>query len=252
MTSDRWTNPREAALDKVRDRIEEKKQTIEGGSLDGTEVVTIEDISEAFRVPLEPVSEYTAEVLTPSVIYVDGVCPNCKEIAALRMDLTTELRIETSGRHLRLKGKSKEVTHYCGQQRLPDGVVEGQTTFDIADIVNRGEDQAITSTELQALLDSVGVEATIEAIDSWTEPDRETVRAWAVATFRKQTADEEEAESIEVPEYPGDIFASFDQAQDEEAVEVEEAGDQEETDGDGGDGEADADSDDKPKRRRKR
>lgn len=250
MTSDRWTNPREAALDKVRDTIEEKKQTVEGGPLDGTEVVTIEDISEAFRVPLDPPSDYTAEVLTPSVIYVDGVCPNCKEIAALRMDLTTELRIETSGRHLRLKGKSKEVTHYCGQQRLPDGVVEGQTTFDIADIVNRGEDEAITSTELQALLDSVGVEATIEAIDSWTEPDRETVRTWAVATFRKQTADETEAETIEVPEYPSDIFASFDAAQDaEESVEVEEAGDQEEqTDGDGNGPEAD----DQPKRRRKR
>lgn len=231
--TDKWSNPREAALDRVRDAIEEKKQTIDSGPLEGTEVVSIEDISEAFRVPLEPVSDFTAEVRTPGLVYVAGVCPACKEIANLRMDLSTELRIETGSRHLRLKGKSKEVTHYCGQRTMADHI-EGQTTFDIEDIVNRGEDDPISATELQALLVTVGVEATIEAIDSWSEPDRETVRAWAVAVIREsQAVDDETRASIEVPERPNDILAAFD------AVEVEEEGDQEE-DGDDGDGTTEA------------
>lgn len=212
MATDKWTNPREAALDRVRDAIEEKKQTIESGPLEGTEVVSIEDISEAFRVPLEPVSDFTAEVRTPGLVYVD---------------LSTELRIETGSRHLRLKGKSKEVTHYCGQRTMADHI-EGQTTFDIEDIVNRGEDDPISATELQALLVTVGVEATIEAIDSWDEPDREKVRAWAVAVIRQTTAtDDETRESIEVPERPDDILAAFD------AVEVEEDQEEEADDDDG-------------------
>ena len=131
MTTDKWSNPREAALDVVRDAIEEKKQTIDSGPLEGTEVVSIEDISEAFRTPLEPVGDFTAEVRTPGLVYVAGVCPACKETVNLRIDLTTELRIESSGRHLRLKGKSKEVTHYCGQMAIGLGQVEGQESFDL-------------------------------------------------------------------------------------------------------------------------
>lgn len=230
MATDKWTNPREAALDQVRDAIEERKQVLSVGPLEGTEIVTIEDIAEAFRVPLEPVSDFTAEVRTPGLVYVAGVCPACKETANLRIDLSTELRIETGSRHLRLKGKSKEVTHYCGQRSISDHV-EGQTTFDISDIVNRGEDDPITTAELQALLIAVGVEATAEAIDSWDEPDREKVRAWARATVLHDTAlDEETRESIEVPERPDDILAAFD------AVEVEE----EQENADDGDGTAEA------------
>jgi hypothetical protein len=247
---DKWTNPREAALDTVRDAIEEKKQTIESGPLEGTEIVTIEDIAEAFRVPLEPVSDFTSEVRTPGLVYVAGVCPNCKEVAKLRIDLTTELRIDSSGRHMRLKGKSKEVTHYCGQRTLDldAEMAPGQIgAFDLEDIINRTDDQPISPEELQAVLMAVGIEATIEAIESWTEPDRETVRAWAVATHRKETAaDEETAEGIEVTERPSEILSAFD------AIEVEETK-EEQTDGDGDSGEADPGPDaDQPKPRRKR
>lgn len=198
MTTDKWSNPREAALDTVRDLIEEKKQTIDSGPLEGTEVVSIEDISEAFRVPLEPIGDFTAEVRTPGLVYVAGVCPACKETVNLRIDLTTELRIESAGRHLRLKGKSKEVTHYCGQIAMGIGEVEGQQGFDLDAL--QGE-----AVNAQVLYDLLGVVSddfpadmpSIETIENWDEPTREIVRDWATAVYLR--AHGEDATLLDLP-----------------------------------------------------
>lgn len=243
--NDKWTNPREAALDVVRDLIEEKKQTIESGPLEGTEIVTIEDISEAFRTPLESVSDFTAEVRTPGLVYVAGVCPNCKQTANLRMDLSTELRIETGGRHLRLKGKSKEVTHYCGQTTLSDGdAVEGQVgAFDLGALSN--EEAVVNSEALHDLLSLVEADfpadnPTVEEIDGWDEPTREIVRDWASAVYL-QASDHD----VEVPPLPEVLGGEA-----TEVVEIE--GDEEDQDGDGDSDSDNGEADDQPKPRRKR
>lgn len=205
--ADKWTHPREAALEAVIERIEERVLTISGGDLDGMGVVTIGNIKEAFREPLPPISEYTAEVVTPALVYVAGVCPRCSERTNLRIDLGTELRVDPSGSHLRLKGKTKEVTHWCGQRTL-DSEVDGQQTFDL-DLLKEGD--AVQPEALRDLLLLVDSEypadlPSIETIEGWTEPVREAVAAWAGAIYLR-ASDNNEVEIPEMPEVLAEVNA---------------------------------------------
>ena len=73
----------------------------------------------------------TPPVRTPAVVLVDAGCPSCEERQPILLTVTAELLVSDDGAELRLKGKSKGVTHVCGQ--LPLNVTpseaEGQTSF---------------------------------------------------------------------------------------------------------------------------
>lgn len=130
--------PRESALRAVRDRLEERKVVIIGGTLDGQVVVNLADVDEAFAEPLPAPTDHSAEVRTPSRVVVSAECPKCGLPATIALDVQAELRVDTSGSTLRLKGKSKEATHTCGQTVLFDP--SRQESFDLTDIIGLADE----------------------------------------------------------------------------------------------------------------
>ncbi len=125
---------RRAALDDLIARAEVAATAIEGGALDGIQVVslrTLRDLqAEALVDELPPPSERYAEVITPATVTVSTVCPECRETTGIVVKLGPRLTVEGGTTELAVKAKSKAVTHMHGQLSLPE--VEGQETLEEA------------------------------------------------------------------------------------------------------------------------
>lgn len=129
--------PREGALRAVRERLDDALETVSGGTLDGESVVRKASFDAAFDEPLPAATDHAADVVTPARIVVSAECPKCGMPATIALLVSSELRVDSTGSTLRLKGKSKETSHTCGQMTTFDS---GQSSFELADIVGDGED----------------------------------------------------------------------------------------------------------------
>jgi hypothetical protein len=125
---------RSATLDDIVGRAQVAAVAIEGGALDGIEVVSLDTLRQlaldAAAVKLPPVSEHFAEVTTPGSVTVHALCPECKEPAKIVVLLNARLTVEDGVMKLAVKGKSKDLTHLHGQMPLTEA--PGQTTVDEA------------------------------------------------------------------------------------------------------------------------
>jgi hypothetical protein len=140
--------PREILRDDLLEGLEAKKQKLYAGPMEGQEIVLWDDVRELFWQRMAPTSDHGAEVSTPGRVVVFAICPRCGQSAPIALEVTPELRVDTSAGHLHLKGKSKPVTHVCGQLRA-DLRTDGQDSFELEDIIG----EAIEGAE--ATLDDV-------------------------------------------------------------------------------------------------
>lgn len=99
------------------DAVKERTQEVQGGSWDGVPVLTIPSIEEVrkavFLRPVPPPSEHQGEVITPALVLVHVVCPNCSRVNAIPVYLTPSLTITGAGSELAVKAKSKARFHMC-------------------------------------------------------------------------------------------------------------------------------------------
>lgn len=127
---------RRAALDDLVTRAEIDAVPMDGGPLDGLQVVSVGRLRElqvaALLVDLPPASEEYAEVKTPATIAVDAICPECHEPVDIAVKLVPRLVVEGNTTELGVKAKTKAVIHMHGQQRLP--ATPGQETLDAIEI----------------------------------------------------------------------------------------------------------------------
>lgn len=144
--------PRELLRTQLTDNLTQKSQELPSGPLEGEKVVLMSDITWALNEPFPPVSDHGAEVSTPARVVVWANCPRCGQSGALSVEITPELRVDTSGGELHLKAKSKPVSHTCGQMRLAEG--NGQGSFDLEDII--GEDKALALGDVVKVGDGEG------------------------------------------------------------------------------------------------
>lgn len=119
------TNPREALREALRERLPDLTERLEGGALDGTEVVRLASLETLLSEPLPPVSARAAELRAPGEVTVFAECPTCGLTAGIVLRVGVELRTDLEGSSLHLKGKSKAATHQCEQE----------TIFELEDIV---------------------------------------------------------------------------------------------------------------------
>lgn len=127
--------PREKLRADIREGLTSVVQVVTGGPWDGRKVVAEEDIEAVLTGPLDPPSGHGAEVRTPGRIVVTADCPKCHLPATIALDVTSELRVDAASSTLRLKGKSKEATHACGQTVMFDGEAQ-EGAWDLSDITN--------------------------------------------------------------------------------------------------------------------
>lgn len=156
--------PRELYRKQLLEGLEEKKQKIYDGSMEGTEIVTWQDVERVAWAPMLPPSEHGVEASTPVRVVVFAFCPRCGQSAPIALDVTPELRVDGQGGHLHLKGKSKPVTHICGQLLAGMGADEDQEGFELEDIVG----------EAQAAVDEAADDIVSEAADQDAEADEMT------------------------------------------------------------------------------
>jgi hypothetical protein len=147
--------------------------------LDGVPLVSRKDIDEAlhaiFSQPIPAPSETTVEVSTPATVIVSALCPRCGIAQLIGMSVHPELLIDDEGSELRVKAKSKGVSHTCGQ--LPLTVVA-----DVAD------EQTEVLEAIESLVERVhGMLVQIDALpgEEGAEPmpSLEMVASWDRATI---------------------------------------------------------------------
>lgn len=128
---------RREVLDDIVGRCQIAAVSIEGGALDGVEVVSMgtlrDQVTAALLVDLPSPSEKFAEVITPAVVTVSAVCPECRVPSAIPVRLSPQLTVTNDGAELAVKAKSKPRVHLCGQLTLPEG--GDQTSFELEDVV---------------------------------------------------------------------------------------------------------------------
>jgi hypothetical protein len=125
--------PREQLRADLRDRLVECMQVVSGGPWDGRRVVAEEDVENILTGQLDPPSGHGAEVRTPARVVVAADCPKCRLPATISLEISSELRVDAASSTLRLKGKSKEATHVCGQTVMD--LADGQeAAWDIGEI----------------------------------------------------------------------------------------------------------------------
>lgn len=127
--------PRESLREQLRDDLRTMTEVVRGGPWDGRAVVPVESMEEVLGRPLPPVSENGAEVRTPARVVAYAHCPECGEPSAIGLTVTAELLVDDDGATVRLKGKSKGVSHVCGQKNL--GL--GEPAFEIGDVLGGSE-----------------------------------------------------------------------------------------------------------------
>lgn len=129
-----------ALLEEVRTALMGRAVPMEGGPLDGVEVVSEghirEALDEVLRAPLPLLDETTAEVSTPASVVVNAECPRCHIAQSLGVVITPVLTVDPDGSAIRLKvkgaGQPGSHTHVCGQLPLPRAGEPG--LFELADI----------------------------------------------------------------------------------------------------------------------
>lgn len=152
MTTETIANTRAAArdhlLERVRQAAAERLTAIEGGPLDGIEVLsagTLDEVLGAVRAEeLPPLDLHTAEVLsdsTPALVLVWAACPRCGIRQLLSAEISPRLVVEASA-ELSLRARSKARSHVCGQLPLKVGPeADGQASFELEDII--GEEAGV-------------------------------------------------------------------------------------------------------------
>jgi hypothetical protein len=136
-----WTTRaafRDALIVKLRQRAKELAQPIEGGALDGIEVLSLGILESALQElaadPLPPASETRAEVRTPATLVVSAMCPKCDLPAGIVLAITSRLEVDDEGSELKLRAKAKARTHFCGQLSLLEApIADGQEELPVDD-----------------------------------------------------------------------------------------------------------------------
>lgn len=176
---------RRATLDDIVGRCLIAAVAIEGGPLDGIEVVSLgtlrDQVTAALLVDLPPASDRYAEVTTPAHITVDAVCPECHLPVSIGVKLAPRLTVEGNSTELSIKAKSKAVAHMHGQQPL--NVPEGQEDFGLDDIAGAAPPiEELETLLLLVLPDELckAVPSTLE-MEGWSDLDKREVAEWAVA-----------------------------------------------------------------------
>lgn len=140
---------RDAVLDAVWTELNGRGVFIEGGALDGVEVISLghaqNAIDEVRRSELPELRETTAEVHTPATVIVVAGCPKCGLDAFMAIQITPVLTVDADGGELKLKAKASTRAHVCGQ--LPLVVSdEDQVSFELEDITGETEPSADDET----------------------------------------------------------------------------------------------------------
>lgn len=132
---------RAAVIEEVRHALAGRQVPMEGGPMDGIEVISEghvrEALDEVLRAPLPLLDETTAEVSTPASVVVNAECPRCHIAQSLGVVITPVLTVDPDGSAIRLKvkgaGQPGSHTHVCGQLPLPRSAAE-PGLFELADI----------------------------------------------------------------------------------------------------------------------
>lgn len=166
---------RRAALEDLVGRAQGAATTMEGGPLDGIEVVSIGSLQEAMTaallIALPAPSDHYAEVITPAKIVVSAVCPECRLPMPIGVTLTPQLVVDIDGAELKVKATTKPSVHVCHQLPLPDADSDQGTLFPITDLrlqilgvvrdlgtayEERDGDETGTPVTLEAIADALG------------------------------------------------------------------------------------------------
>lgn len=193
---------RRAVLDDIIGRCQIAAVAIEGGALDGVEVVSMgtlrDQVTAALLVDLPPISDKFAEVTTPAHVVVSAVCPECKLPVDIGVKLAPRLTVEGGTTELSVKAKSKAVNHMHGQQVL--NVPEGQEDFGLDDVVGLVPTiEQLETILLLVLPDELckAVPSTV-AMEGWSDLDRREVAAWAAAVHLVASDNDD----VEIPARP--------------------------------------------------
>lgn len=128
---------RRAVLGDLVDRCTAAAVSIEGGALDGIEVVSLgtlrAQVTNALDDDLPPPTERRAEVTTPAIVLVSAICPECQLPVEIIVGLSPQLTVDNDGAEIAVKAKSKARVHVCGQLALR--VVGDQESFELEDII---------------------------------------------------------------------------------------------------------------------
>jgi hypothetical protein len=170
----------EEATQRPGDVVEDGELTMSLGDWDGVPVVTRKRLDEAVRAifgqRIPAPSETTVEVSTPATVIVSAVCPRCSVEQRSGMSVHPELLIDDEGSELRVKSKSKGVSHTCGQLALT--VAEDEAH----------EEQIGAFEEIESLVSRVhGLLQEVAALpgeeDAEEMPSIDTIRLWDRATI---------------------------------------------------------------------
>lgn len=128
-----------ATLEAVRVELDRMLTPIEGGALDGIEVVSKGEIAQAIlnvkAQTLPPIDTGTAEVRTPADVYVDAICPECDLPTRVLVQLSAVLETtREAGSTIKLKAKAKSRGHVHHQLALEEADPD-QQDFGLEDIV---------------------------------------------------------------------------------------------------------------------
>jgi len=174
----------------LKGALEARLVPLEGGPLDGTLMMSAGVMQEAIAsVPEPPPDEHQAELATPATVYLDAMCHICGERTRVMVRLESKTLVDDKRRTIAAKVDTAAADHLCGQLPLTVGPeVEGQSAFDwtipVGDVL---EDPV----HVADMLHRVGVEASAEAVDGWTEAERAEAASWAVAAHVAQSAGED-------------------------------------------------------------
>lgn len=138
---------RDDLLDTIRRRLGEVGETVESGPLEGVHIVTRAQwravLWEIGAIPLPPVDDHSAEVVTGATVLVWARCPRCHIAGPISLTIDPELRVDDASAELRLRAKAKPRTHVCGQLTIPVGPsAEGQESFDLEDIIGAADPES--------------------------------------------------------------------------------------------------------------
>lgn len=192
---------RRAVLDDIIGRCQIAAVAIEGGPLDGVDVVSMgtlrDQVTAALLVDLPPTSDRYAEVSTPANVTVSASCPECRQPTDILVRLFPRLTVEEGVTELSVKASSKAVVHMHGQLPL---AFEGQQEFGLGDVV--GPVPTIEQLETALLLvlpDELctAVPSTVE-MEGWSDLDRRAVAAWAIAVHLVASDNDD----VEIPARP--------------------------------------------------
>jgi hypothetical protein len=140
---------RSGLIEELRVALTARQVAIEGGALDGVEVVSEGHIREALDEilagELPELDDRTAEVRTPATVLVEAECPRCHIAQEIDVELGAVLTTDSKSSSLKLRAKATARIHICGQMRMvgASDEVDGQEeAFELEDITG-GETEPV-------------------------------------------------------------------------------------------------------------